>query len=170
MHNAIHILYSEQEYLYKAINKCIAFKNNVEDINHIDKNGLSELIDFFNIYSDLYHHAKEEKLLIPFLIEKNSKFSNAAFALLVDDHKILKEVLNDLDREVANTNPQKIISHLEEYVLLLTDHIHLEIVALLHALESNFDHGELQLLEDGFINFDKSIGLSTKKYFEKIIG
>jgi len=87
---------------------------------------VKQLLDFFSVYGDEYHHLKEEEILFPAIGKKNEMVSGGIVQELLDHHEyfriLIRQIQTALDaREYAAA--QKL---LETYISTLKDHIAVE--------------------------------------------
>ncbi|HKM78068.1 MAG TPA: hemerythrin domain-containing protein, partial [Candidatus Bathyarchaeia archaeon] len=95
----------------------------------IDPDTLLSVVDFFRIYADKFHHAKEEAQLFPMLEKRGVKPKGCPIGILHTEHeqgRVLITALNDAiikSRNGDTTANSTIGSYIKNVISFYTDHI-----------------------------------------------
>jgi len=90
---------------------------------------LARLIDFFRVFVDKCHHAKEEEILFPALIEAGLPKEGGPVQVMLQEHELGRKLVSELDMGLHNfqTTQKKdlddLIGPAKNYIQLLTAHI-----------------------------------------------
>jgi hemerythrin-like domain-containing protein len=92
---------------------------------------LEELIEFFTVFADGCHHAKEEGILFPALKAAGVPDDQGPTALLLEEHAHGRRLIGRLRRDVGAAGSdaearQRFVTAAREYVALLEQHIAME--------------------------------------------
>ncbi len=90
---------------------------------------VTRLIDFFRIFVDKCHHAKEEEILFPALIEVGLPKEGGPVQVMLHEHELGRKLVSGMDivlkkfqaGEIKDLN--ELIEIARSYIRLLTDHI-----------------------------------------------
>jgi hemerythrin-like domain-containing protein len=130
-------------------------------------------VDFFRIYADRYHYAKEEGILFKEL--SNKKLSDADHNMMLElthEHALSRRTVNGLEslREeyVAGLKETQkhILELLNTLVKLLPNHMQKEDTQFFFSSMKYFTQKEQEGMLDEFIEFNKNF---TSKRYEKIV-
>lgn len=128
-----------------------------------------KLLDFFKVYSDEYHHIKEEEILFPALAKKNDVVSNGIVQELVEHHEQFREMVANIRNSLALNDFATTQKLLEEYIEMLQDHIAVENDELFPMVDNIFSPDELEKLYYKCLDKDNELGLQRKEDFKDII-
>lgn len=123
------------------VSKMGAFSKGYESFCN-DQEHIKYYLDFFRIYVDGYHHAKEEKALFPWMLEKNPALKNGPIGVMLMDHEQGRDLIKGtyllLDKVEATNNPVKnqILSNMNQFFDHLYGHIQKEDNILYSIAES----------------------------------
>ncbi|MBI2252668.1 MAG: hemerythrin domain-containing protein [Armatimonadetes bacterium] len=139
----------------------------IEDINaasRIDKDLILKGIDFIKSYADKFHHAKEERILFKYFDENLDIIKT-----MLKDHETARGYVKDLFEGLEKEDKIIIIENLNNYNLLLKEHIKKEDEILYLWMDRNLSAHQVGRLFAEFSDADKNIGeVETKKYEEFI--
>lgn len=102
----------------------ISQEQNAEDVA-----ALNQLIDFFRVFVDRCHHAKEEEILFPALLEAGLPKAGGPVQVMLQEHELGRELVSGMDLVLKNFQAGKskdldeLIDAAKRYIQLLTDHI-----------------------------------------------
>ncbi len=107
----------------------------------VPKETVQELLDFFEIFGDRYHHVKEEHVLIPEVEEGCESRSGCHFGptlgALYYDHEVARRVLRGMRQASANlkegASAEDFAELAEEYIAFMRLHIAREKDSLIRA-------------------------------------
>ena len=105
----------------------------ISDERDADKSAYADdlvrLIDFFRVFVDKCHHAKEEEILFPALIEAGLPKEGGPVQVMLQEHELGRKMVSELDMGLHNfqTAQKKDLNELigpaQNYIQLLTAHI-----------------------------------------------
>ncbi len=88
-----------------------------------------ECVEFFRLFADACHHAKEEDLLFPVLEERGIPRENGPIGMMLYEHTLARgftkdmgEALDDYERQESEAT-ERFLSAARQYAELLTNHI-----------------------------------------------
>lgn len=90
---------------------------------------LNQLIDFFRTFVDKCHHAKEEEILFPALIEAGLPKEGGPVQVMLHEHELGRKLVSKMDKTLRDLQGGKSNELKEwaeaakEYIRLLTEHI-----------------------------------------------
>jgi hemerythrin-like domain-containing protein len=127
-------------------------------------------------FADGLHHAKEEKMLFPLMIQKGFSDQQGPIAVMLHDHNegrgYVKGIADNIESyKKGNTNAlSDIFSNMKEYIDLLREHIGKENNVLFRMADNVLSADEQKMLLGQFINIDKGQGNQpdSNGFIEKI--
>jgi hemerythrin-like domain-containing protein len=168
MNNSLQILYDEHE----VISQAVAIARNARVLIGINDEEydfkMRELISFFRIYADRYHHQKEEEILFPEMMKKNELMADGIIKEMFDNHENFRELLRSIESSVENKEYKAAADLIEEYTNALLDHIAVENDELFQTAYSLFNDIELENIYYRFADLDRELGEEKKKVFADI--
>lgn len=98
---------------------------------HIDVDDLAQMLDFFDIFVEKSHHAKEEEVLFPLLEAAGFLHEGGPLEVIYYDHAEARVHLQHMREAVARLRSghgarRAFTHHARAYVRALRDHIHKE--------------------------------------------
>ena len=124
---------------------------------------ISQSVDFIRSYADKFHHAKEEAILFK-CFDENLDIIKTICTDHENGRALVKEVLAALERQDRET----VISNLEAYTALLTEHIKKEDEILYRWMDRNLTMTQIGELFSRFSEKDKEFAGTPEKYQEFI--
>lgn len=118
------------------------------DLKEGEAKDLEALIEFFEIYVDLYHHGKEEQHLFPALLRAQVPDIDSLINSLIDDHRQARMNMEQIkSRTVAihsytGADHDEICKAVQRYVELVRKHIRKENSELLPLIEESLSEPE----------------------------
>lgn len=110
---------------------------------------------FFRLYAGRYHHAREEAVLFPALIEHGEvPADRGPIAALLHDHQAMAQTLDAI--EATLDDPQALAGHAEAYGRALLHHIDAENGVLFPECEVRFGRQGVQDLPDRSLRPDEA--------------
>lgn len=114
---------------------------------------LSFLIDYITIYVDGYHHAKEEEVLFPWMLEKNPNLKFGPIGVMLGDHDhgraLIKQSKEYLGQIQSSTEDNESLPGLQqtlgEFIQHLSAHIDKEdnvLYQMAEQLNNQFQDGD----------------------------
>ncbi len=144
----------------------------IENGNSVDVEKISGILDFLRGFADKYHHAKEEDLLFPAMVDAGIPSEGGPIAVMLMEHDsgrgYLKEISDGLKEYSSGDSnaTAKIINNARAYSQLLVQHIFKEDNILYKMADAHLtEEQQNKLLED----FEK-VSLGLKNEYENYIG
>ena len=169
MNNSLKVLFDEHE----VITRAAALAKNAKAL--IGKNDeeyeltVSELIRFFRIYADQYHHHKEEEILFPEMAKKNELLAEGIIKEMFDNHTYFRDLIRDIEADLEAGNYEEASMKIEEYTESLLDHIAVEDEEVFQTAYSIFSEDELDNINFRFMDLDRELGEAKKKDFADML-
>lgn len=139
----------------------------IEDINaksRIDKDLILNGIDFIKSYADKFHHAKEEQILFKYFDENLDIIKT-----MLKDHETARGYVKALFEALEKEDKVIIIENLNNYNLLLREHIKKEDEILYPWMDRNLSTHQVGRLFAEFSNADKNIREVVAKKYEEFV-
>jgi len=142
--------------------------------NKINLEKVVMLLDFFKVFADNCHHAKEEDILFPYLEDRGIAREGGPIGVMLFEHqegrelqKIMREsILNGLNEE----DKKKFIRAAYEYINLLKQHIYKEDNVLFRMAEQVLDNYTDNELVSKFEDYENNnIGKDVHEYYHNFI-
>lgn len=134
--------------------------------NHVDLRDLPAMTHFFLRYADHLHHAKEEAVLFPALVQHDPGSARLLDGLLAD-HRQIRLVLTGLDEALRQGERDRYFDMIRSYLEIIFGHIARENEEVLPRADDLFSPEEqsrladqlailqnTQLLQDEFIELE----------------
>lgn len=137
---------------------------------------LEQIVDLIRNFADGFHHAKEENLLFPKMVEKGFSLEQGPIAAMVYEHTLGRNFVQSLadnipfyragNKSVLND----IINNMQGYSNLLRAHISKENNVLFKMADNLLTEGEQDELMNHFNRIVKnpSSGVSAAEYIQRI--
>ena len=133
------------------------------------KQTVNQLLDFFSVYADHFHHHKEEEILFP-AISKKSEIAGAGIIFeLIEHHEEFRQLMQQIRTTLDNNDFASTQQFLESYISILKDHIAAENDELFPMAEDIFSKDELDKLYYKCIDKDWDLGIIHKEEMENLI-
>lgn len=162
MKDPIKVLLNEHDIITSAIDIAKeAEKLIAKDVIAYEKT-IRELIHFFRIYADKYHHNKEEQILFPEMNKKNELLEDGVIKEMLENHEDFRSMIKDIETFLDKKDFVKAQQKLHVYSEALLDHIAVENDEVFHMAESLFDEGELEKIFFRFEDCDREVGEQNK--------
>ena len=113
-----------------------------------------DALDFFREFADVFHHAKEERLLFPRMQERGVPGEGGPIGVMLAEHDegrgYLKRVRDNLDAAVQNSPEARadVVAAASAYISMLRNHIYKEdsiLFRIAHMVLGPDDVAELEL-------------------------
>ena len=142
----------------------------------VPKAHLPQILEFFHIFADKCHHAKEEEFLFPAYQSAGIPNEGGPIGVMLSEHQMGREAIAGMRRGLSSlgqedsSSGQEFVSYARSYIQLLTAHIHKENQIL-------FPMGDVALSvsrqEEIMKEFDRleetRIGLGKHEEFHRLI-
>jgi len=136
-----------------------AAKREVQSIQQRGKIHVAELekmMEFFRNFADRCHHAKEETLLFVKMTEKGMPSESGPIAVMLKEHTEGRQRIKAIDAAIPKAQEgdpstlQTISENLDEYIILLRNHIDKEDNVLYPMADKVFTEKDQQSLSEAF--------------------
>jgi hemerythrin-like domain-containing protein len=164
----------ENDHVY--ILRLIDVMEEITTLPEVNVDHIETIIDIIRNFADGVHHAKEEKLLFPKMVEKGFSFDQGPVAVMMSDHvsgrKYVKGISDNLilyksgDAAVLND----LYKNMRGYIDLLRSHISKENNVLFRMADKAFSNEEQQFLSNEFKKVETNADNEdvNKKYITRI--
>lgn len=169
MNNSLKMLFDEHEIITRAAELAKNAKALIGTKDAEYELTISELIRFFRIYADQYHHHKEEEILFPEMAKKNEMLADGILKEMFDNHEYFRELILSVEADLADQHYAEASVKIEEYTEALLDHIAVENEELFQTAYSIFSEEELDNIYFRFIDLDRELGENKKKDFTDLL-
>ncbi len=158
MNNSLKILFDEHEVISNAIELAKKAKTLIGANDEEYEFTVSELIRFFRVYADQYHHHKEEEILFPEMMKKNELLADGIVREMFDNHTYFRELIRDIELDLEEKKYKEASVKIDEYTEALLDHIAVENEELFQTAYSLFTDDELENIFYRFADADRELG------------
>lgn len=123
---------------------------------------LELIVKVIREFADAFHHAKEETLLFPLMVQKGFSIESGPVAVMLHDHKegrdYVKGMIENITRlKRGEADALKVIyNNMNGYAVLLTDHIGKENNVLFRMADKVFSNADQESLLDAFSKVEGS--------------
>jgi hemerythrin-like domain-containing protein len=169
MNNSLKMLFDEHDIITGAIEIAKNAKSLIGKNNTDYEFTISELIRFFRVYADQYHHHKEEVILFPEMEKKNDLLADGVIKEMLDNHAYFRELILAIEYELEKQDYPEAAVKIDEYTEALLDHIAVENDELFQTAYSLFTEEELENIYYRFIDLDRDLGETKKKDFADLL-
>jgi hemerythrin-like domain-containing protein len=175
--SAIEILVDEHRLISRIVNVLTIMQRDLDKdgVASIDADVLTDVVDFFRVFVDENHHAKEEKGLFPMLELHSVNPEGCTLQSLRDEHQQGREFMMTLAnaiREFEETDPtasSKISQALSNIVDLYKDHTWRENILLFPVSEKVLQESEVCDVTKIFGTIEKKFGADFRAKYEKLV-
>ncbi len=135
---------------------------------------LEEIVDLIRAFADGLHHAKEENLLFPLMVEKGFSTQNGPIAVMLSDHvegrNYVKGISANIEGYKAGSSDalDKIHRNMKGYTELLKAHIGKENNVLFRMADNALSPQEQQLLLAQFAELEIRHSNGSKGFVSRI--
>lgn len=137
---------------------------------------LGQMAEFFRVFVDRCHHAKEEELLFPAMREARISGAEGPIRVLADEHERGRGLAGAFADAVARCGagdhraPAKIVAEARAYRDLLIAHIEKEDTVLYPMADEGLSGETQEALLDGFERIEEErIGAGTHERFHGVL-
>jgi hemerythrin-like domain-containing protein len=124
---------------------------------------VKQLLNFFSVYADEYHHLKEEEILFPAIGKKNEMLSGGIIQELIEHHENFRLLIKQIQTALDTKEFAAAQELLETYISILKDHIAVENDELFPMADDIFNVDELDKLYYRCIDKDREMGKVRKE-------
>lgn len=133
------------------------------------KKRVDELLDFFSVYADKFHHHKEEEILFPAISNKSETTGAGIVQELNEHHEEFRHLMQQIRAALYIDDFASTQKLLESYITKLKDHIAVENDELFPMADDIFSKDELDKLYYKCIDIDRDLGVNQKEELENLI-
>ena len=169
MINSLKVLFEEHDIISEAVDIARNAKKMIGMNNAEYESTISEIIRFFRVYADQYHHHKEEEILFPEMAKKNELLAEGILAEMYDNHAYFRELIQAIEADLAQQKYINASLKIDQYTGALLDHIAVENEELFQAAYSLFTEDELENICYRFMDLDRDLGEMKKKDFIDVL-
>ncbi len=169
MNNSLKTLYDEHAIIQNALEIAKNAKHLIDKNNEEYELIISELIRFFRVYSDQYHHHKEEEILFPEMAKKNELLADGILKEMFENHEYFRKILRAIEADFEEQKYIEASQKIDEYADALLDHIAVENEELFQSAYSLFTDDELENIYYRFMDLDRDLGETKKKDFTDLL-
>lgn len=126
------VLKSEHRVIERVLSCLLAAANKLERDQELDAATFRKAIEFFRLFADRCHHAKEEGALFPLLAERGLSEEGGPVGVMLHEHEEGRRHVRTMDEALPAAEMgerfarTRLVKHAREYVALLQEHIHKE--------------------------------------------
>jgi hemerythrin-like domain-containing protein len=124
---------------------------------------VTRLLTFFKVFSDQYHHQKEERLLFPALCAHPDFMLRDIVVELEEHHQQFRDYAGQIDQALAADDFPQVQSLLTIYIDELLDHIAIEDDELFILCRDLLTANEQERLYFQFMDVDNELGQAGKQ-------
>lgn len=133
------------------------------------KKRVNELLDFFTVYADKFHHYKEEEILFPAIIKRSETTGAGIVQELNEHHEEFRHLMQQIRAALYIDDFASVQKFLDSYISQLKDHIAVENDELFPMADDIFSQDELDKLYYQCIDKDNELGISNKEDLENLV-
>ena len=166
----IHMLTHEHHYILKVVNALDVLGPDLASGKAMDVSLFRQIIAFMRDFADSCHHAKEEDLLFPAMIELGIPESGCPIGGLKAEHTQGRKLVNLLEKgvDLYDTEPDRAreitVEAIRGIVKLYPNHIWKEDEMVFPMAEKLFNSGDLGHLEKAFERVEEEKGSDHDLY------
>lgn len=165
--NPVKVLFDEHEIIVLAIDMAKEAGKLISTNKVVYEKLIRDLINFFRLYADQYHHYKEEQILFPEMSKKNELLEDGVIQEMFENHADFRDMIKGIETFLDKKDYEKAQQQLNSYAEALLDHIAVENDEVFQMAESLFDKEELEKIYFRFDDCDREVG--EKKKAELVI-
>lgn len=127
--NASQVLKDEHKIILRVIDVLRRLVAKSESSQGFEHESLLKCVEFFRLFADACHHAKEEDLFFPALVNRGMSSENGPIAVMLYEHTVARKLtremgdaLDAIERD-SNSSHDALHAPAHQYMDLLTSHI-----------------------------------------------
>ena len=153
------VLFDEHKVIISAIDIAKKVNNKLMVTNEIKyENIIRQLILFFRLYADGYHHYKEEEILFPEMTKRNELLKEGVIKEMLDNHKEFRLILTSIETFLDKKDYLGASQRLNQYSEMLLNHIAVENDELFQMGKTLFSEDEITKICFRFEDYDREFG------------
>ncbi len=164
----------DHELIEKVIKAMESTIQLLRDDKQIPESILLPVIDFSKNFTDVCHHSKEEKSLFPALEKAGMPTNMGPIAMMLIDHQRSREIGIQMEESakeyLSSGNSTKLVSHMQQYVEHITEHLWKENNKLFMMAEARLQYVSEKVDEElNEVEKSKLEGLGkTREHYEQL--
>ncbi|MHB8258793.1 MAG: hemerythrin domain-containing protein [Bacteroidia bacterium] len=162
MNNPIKTLFEEHAIITSAINISRQADKLIAKNDDVYEKLIRDLINFFRVYADEYHHHKEEEILFPEMSKKSDLLKDGIVNEMMENHADFREMIKNTEDYLNKQDFIRAQQQLHVYSEFLLDHIAVENEEMFQMAESMFSEDELEKIYFRFEDCDREVGQDRK--------
>ena len=157
------MLEDEHKLIMRVVNLLPKIQQRAET-GSADPEVLITVVDFFQVYADKSHHAKEEAALFPMLAKRGVRTKGCPIGTLHSEHdqgRVLIKALRDSIQSYVNGDPaskKQIAEYLKSASVFYSDHIWKEDFLLFPLSHKVLNDSDADELRKQFLSIDAEMG------------
>ena len=161
--SAIELLEDEHKLIIRMVNLLPTIRRRIEE-GELLPEALMTVVDFFHVYADKSHHAKEEEVLFPILVKRGVRLIGCPIGTLRNEHDqgrtLMKALDNAVQRHIEGDPDAKkqIAAYLKSATAFYIDHIWKEDFLLFPMSRKVLKDSDEEELRKEFIGVDAKLG------------
>jgi hemerythrin-like domain-containing protein len=173
--SAIEKLIDEHHLISRMVNVLTVLHKRLENDDDADVNVLADVVDFFRMFVDKNHHAKEEDALFPTLERRAINPEGCTIQSLKSEHeqaRILTTSLSDAigQYEIGDSSAKSKISvTIRSSIDLYNDHVWRENILLFPKAEKALQESELNDVTKNYGEIEKRLGTDFRHRYEQLL-
>ena len=149
------VLIREHEVIIRALSVLRAMADRIERGQPVRQDDVARLLTFFVEFADRFHHAKEEDLLFPAMVEAGFPGDGGPIGVMLFEHEIGRGLVRRLRESQLDA---RFVSAAREYVTLLDNHIEKENGILFRMADQALDRRKQEDLAEAFASIELESG------------
>ncbi len=140
-----------------------------------ESDAFSRAVQFFRLFADACHHAKEEDLLFPVLEKRGIPREGGPIGVMVEEHRLARSYTREMGNaltELESGDPgaeERFLAAADEYLSLLGNHIDKEDNVLFRMGDEAMTPSDRRALEIGFCDVScRAFDGKTREQLEAI--
>jgi len=168
--NITRVLSEEHQNILKVIDGVLKECNEIEKGKDLDKGFFTQVIDFIKNYADGYHHAKEEDILFKAMLDNAENLHCNPIPVMLHEHDEGRRHIKNLEKSIASSEKEQILSSARGYCFLLRDHIYKEDNVLYPMAEQALSEEEKELVQSKYkqVNDELFSSSDIQKYLDLV--
>lgn len=162
MKSPIKVLFDEHEIIISAIDIAKEADKLIATNEVLYEKLIRDLIAFFKVYADQYHHYKEEQILFPEMNKKNELLEDGVIKEMLENHEDFRSLIKGIETLLDKKDYMRAQQQLHIYTEALLDHIAVENDEVFQIAETLFDSAELEKIYFHFDDCDREVGEQNK--------
>jgi hemerythrin-like domain-containing protein len=173
--SAIEILVDEHELISRMVKGLTVFHESLRSGGEADLDVLKDVVDFFQIFVDKNHHAKEENAFFPILERHEVNPEGCSIESLRNEHKQARVLITALDHAIGEYKTgdpgakSSISRPVRESIDLYNNHIWRENILLFPIGEKTLQESELSEITRSYEQVEKNLSIGFRAKYEQLV-